>query len=54
MSGLLILDDDPDVALAARLGVEMPVAGVVAALVEARLTVPEAMRDLLDRPLRAE
>jgi glycerol-3-phosphate dehydrogenase (NAD(P)+) len=41
-------------ALSARLGIEMPVTAAVAGLVEGRLTVAEALRALLDRPLRAE
>lgn len=40
--------------LGARLGVELPVAEVVAGLVAGRLGVAEALRRLLDRPLRAE
>ena len=44
----------PVVAMAARLGIEMPVAAVVAALVDARLTVPQAVEMLFNRPLRRE
>jgi glycerol-3-phosphate dehydrogenase (NAD(P)+) len=40
--------------LAERLGLDLPVARVVAALVEGRSDVPEALRRLLDRPLKAE
>ncbi len=40
--------------LAARLGLELPVAEAVAALLDGRLAVAEAVRALLDRPLRAE
>lgn len=41
-------------ALGGRLGIAMPVTAAVAGLVEGRLTLPEALRALLDRPLRAE
>lgn len=37
-----------------RLGIELPVTEAVAALVEGRTGVAEALRRLLDRPLRAE
>lgn len=40
--------------LGERLGLDLPVTQVVAALVERRLGVAEALRRLLDRPLRAE
>ena len=40
--------------LAARLDVDLPVTGAVAALVEGRVGVGEALRRLFDRPLRAE
>ncbi len=40
--------------LGGRLGLEMPVTAAVAALLDGRLTVAEAMRALLDRPLKAE
>lgn len=40
--------------LGARLGVELPVAEVVAGLVAGRLGVAEALRRLLDRPLKPE
>jgi glycerol-3-phosphate dehydrogenase (NAD(P)+) len=40
--------------LAARLGLELPVAEAVAAMLDGRLAVAEAVRALLDRPLRAE
>jgi glycerol-3-phosphate dehydrogenase (NAD(P)+) len=42
------------VALAARLGQEMPVAAAVSALVAGRRTAAEAMRALLDRPQKEE
>ncbi|MEI4485443.1 NAD(P)H-dependent glycerol-3-phosphate dehydrogenase [Frigidibacter sp. MR17.14] len=42
------------VKLAAREGVEMPVAGMVAALARGRITVAEAAEALLTRPLRKE
>lgn len=41
-------------ALGERLGVALPVTEAVAALLDGRATLPEAMRALLDRPLRAE
>jgi len=41
-------------ALGARLGVALPVTEAVAALVEGRATVAQALRALLDRPLREE
>ncbi|HUS54881.1 MAG TPA: NAD(P)H-dependent glycerol-3-phosphate dehydrogenase [Thermohalobaculum sp.] len=44
----------PVAALAARLGVEMPLAAAVAALVAGRLGVPEAIEKLFNRPLRRE
>ncbi len=44
----------PVAALAARLGVEMPVAATVAALVAGGLAVPEAVEKLFNRPLRRE
>lgn len=40
--------------LAARAGVELPIAAAVAAVIEGRWTVAEAMRELLLRPLKAE
>lgn len=40
--------------LSGRLGLELPVTQAVAALVEGRTDVPQALRRLLDRPLRAE
>lgn len=40
--------------LAARAGVELPIAAAVAAVVEGRWTVVDAMRELLLRPLKAE
>jgi glycerol-3-phosphate dehydrogenase (NAD(P)+) len=40
--------------LGARLGLELPVAAVVADLVASRLGVADALRRLLDRPLRPE
>ncbi len=40
--------------LGRRLGIELPVTEAVAALVEGRAEVREAMRQLLDRPLRPE
>lgn len=45
---------EPVVGLAARLGVEMPIAQVVAELVAGRLTVSQAVDRLLNRPLRRE
>ena len=42
------------VALAERAGVEMPIARTVAGLVAGRLTVPEAVATLFNRPLRRE
>ncbi len=44
----------PVAAMAARLGIEMPVAAMVAALVAGELTVPEAVGKLFNRPLRRE
>jgi len=44
----------PVAALAARLGVEMPVAATVAALVAGGLVVPDAVEKLFNRPLRRE
>ena len=44
----------PVAALAARLGVEMPVAATVAALVADALAVPDAVEKLFNRPLRRE
>ena len=41
-------------ALAAERGVEMPVAEMVAALVEARIGVQDAVAALLSRPLKEE
>ena len=41
-------------ALAARLGVEIPICEAVAAVLAGETTVDEAMGDLLNRPLRAE
>lgn len=41
-------------ALGRRLGLDLPVTEVVAALVEGRTGVKDALRRLLDRPLRAE
>lgn len=40
--------------LAKPRGVEMPVAGIVAAVLEQSLTIPEAVEALLSRPLKAE
>jgi glycerol-3-phosphate dehydrogenase (NAD(P)+) len=40
--------------LAARAGVELPIAAAVAAVIEGRWSVAEAMRELLLRPLKAE
>ena len=40
--------------MAARLGIDMPVAATVAALVGAELTVPQAVDKLFNRPLRRE
>jgi glycerol-3-phosphate dehydrogenase (NAD(P)+) len=40
--------------LGRRLGLDLPVAEAVAALVEGRSGVAQTLRDLLDRPLRAE
>ena len=45
---------EPVVALAARLGVEMPISAAVAALVRGEITVPAAVERLLARPLRRE
>ena len=44
----------PVAAMARRLGIEMPVATVVAELVAGELTVPEAVEKLFNRPLRRE
>jgi glycerol-3-phosphate dehydrogenase (NAD(P)+) len=44
----------PVAAMAARLGIEMPVATVVSALVDGSLTVPQAAEKLFNRPLRRE
>ncbi len=44
----------PVAALAARMGIEMPIADVVAALVAGAVTVPEAVGKLLSRPLKRE
>jgi glycerol-3-phosphate dehydrogenase (NAD(P)+) len=44
----------PVAALAARLGVEMPLAAAVAALVAGALNVPDAVSILFNRPLRRE
>ncbi|MFQ5566149.1 MAG: NAD(P)H-dependent glycerol-3-phosphate dehydrogenase [Paracoccaceae bacterium] len=44
----------PVAAMAARLGVETPVAAVVAALVAGELDVPGAVAELFNRPLRRE
>jgi len=44
----------PVAALAARLGVEMPLAATVAALVAGSLGVPEAIEKLFNRPLKRE
>jgi glycerol-3-phosphate dehydrogenase (NAD(P)+) len=44
----------PVAAMARRLGIEMPVATVVAELVAGALTVPEAVEKLFNRPLRRE
>ncbi len=41
-------------ALAARHGIEMPIAAMVAALVDRRITVGEAMATLMSRPLKKE
>lgn len=41
-------------ALAARLGIEMPICAAVDAIVHDGLPIAQAMRDLLMRPLRAE
>jgi glycerol-3-phosphate dehydrogenase (NAD(P)+) len=42
------------VALAARLGVETPICAAVAAVLDGRIGVDEAITALLARPLRAE
>ena len=42
------------VARARTVGVELPIAAAVAAVVQGRLSVPEAMRLLLARPQRDE
>jgi len=44
----------PVAAMAARLGIEMPVAATVAALVAGGLEVPDAVEKLFNRPLRRE
>ena len=44
----------PVAAMAARLGIEMPVGATVAALVAGRLAVPDAIEKLFNRPLRRE
>lgn len=44
----------PVAAMAARMGVEMPMSDVVAALVDGALTVPQAVERLFNRPLRRE
>jgi glycerol-3-phosphate dehydrogenase (NAD(P)+) len=44
----------PVAALAGRLGVEMPVAAVVAMLVSGDLAAPDAVEKLFNRPLRRE
>ncbi|MCA0940336.1 NAD(P)-dependent glycerol-3-phosphate dehydrogenase [Salipiger pacificus] len=41
-------------ALAARDGIPMPVSGVVAALTEGKVTIAEALEELLSRPLKEE
>jgi glycerol-3-phosphate dehydrogenase (NAD(P)+) len=41
-------------ALAGRLGVDMPIAAMVAALIDRRITVAEAAQALLSRPLKQE
>ncbi|WP_226623981.1 NAD(P)H-dependent glycerol-3-phosphate dehydrogenase [Alloyangia pacifica] len=41
-------------ALAARNGIPMPVSGVVAALTEGKVTISEALDELLSRPLKEE
>ena len=40
--------------LAARHGVEVPIIAAVAAIIEGRLTVDQAVDDLVRRPLKAE
>lgn len=40
--------------LASRLDVDMPIAGMVAALIDGRLTLPQAVQGLLTRPLKQE
>ncbi|MEX2642489.1 MAG: NAD(P)H-dependent glycerol-3-phosphate dehydrogenase [Acetobacterales bacterium] len=42
------------VALAGRLGIEMPICAAVAGIVDGRLSVDEAIEGLLTRPLRSE
>jgi glycerol-3-phosphate dehydrogenase (NAD(P)+) len=42
------------IALAQRHSVEMPITGMVAALVEGSITLPDAIQALLSRPLRQE
>jgi glycerol-3-phosphate dehydrogenase (NAD(P)+) len=44
----------PVAAMAARLGIEMPVAATVSELVAGRLAVPDAVEKLFNRPLRRE
>lgn len=41
-------------ALAARIGVDMPVAAMVAALVDGRISLTQAVQSLLSRPLKQE
>lgn len=41
-------------ALAARLGVEMPISATVAAILDGRAAIDQAIRDLLSRPLKHE
>lgn len=41
-------------ALAQKLGLDLPISGVVAALCEGRLTMSDAMNTLLNRPLKEE
>lgn len=41
-------------ALAERVGIPMPVSGVVAALTEGKVTISEALDELLSRPLKEE
>jgi glycerol-3-phosphate dehydrogenase (NAD(P)+) len=42
------------VRLAERQGIDMPVAAMVAALVDGAMAVPDAVRSLMTRPLRPE